>query len=598
MELIKMETLRLLAILPYAGLQNLLLQSAERYPYLKIDCFIGDMESGAALAAMHEKNDYFAILSRAGTAKMIKKTAHLPVIDLKISISDMLRALRLAESSHKDFAIVGFSAITRYAEVLSDIMQIPLHVVTINDNAEIPVQLKTLKKGSYPLIVGDVVTTRLAKRLGFNTILVTSGQESIDAALDDAINWHWNFHALEERNRLYQEIFRCSSDIMFIYDNTGKTILATDSLLVEKNLPLLHEIFMQESQQLHKTEELVTFHKLDNIIWRIHAKKIQSSDKTYHVFCSKPFSESNKLAPDAFFYESKRELTLQLEHFRSESPRYNEQISKARAYSSSALPLIIQGAKGSGRNSFARMIFHNSPSCAKAFLIIECAHLKERDLRLLLEKADSPLTEQGYTIYFKEVDQLSETSAKKLSSYMEDTRLAKRHLLIFSCETTQPVSENGKLLFDYIKNTLNASILTIPSLNERKSDIPLLASLYINEFNSNLGRQIIGIRDDAMQLLQDFDWKHNLDQLKRVIRECVILSTEIYIKKDIVLSVLRDEATNLPLASPASLNLRQSLEKITRDILREVMREEGMNQSRTAARLGISRSTLWRKLQG
>ena len=55
MELIKMETLRLLAILPYAGLQNLLLQSAERYPYLKIDCFIGDMESGAALAAMHEK---------------------------------------------------------------------------------------------------------------------------------------------------------------------------------------------------------------------------------------------------------------------------------------------------------------------------------------------------------------------------------------------------------------------------------------------------------------------------------------------------------------------------------------------------------------
>ena len=181
---------------------------------------------------------------------------------------------------------------------------------------------------------------------------------------------------------------------------------------------------------------------------------------------------------------------------------------------------------------------------------------------------------------------------------MEDTRLAKRHLLIFSCETTQPMSENGKLLFDYIKNTLNASILTIPSLNERKSDIPLLASLYINEFNSNLGRQIIGIRDDAMQLLQDFDWKHNLDQLKRVIRECVILSTEIYIKKDIVLSVLRDEATNLPLASPVSLNLRQSLEKITRDILREVMREEGMNQSRTAARLGISRSTLWRKLQG
>mgnify|MGYP000904421934 CR=1 FL=1 len=593
-----METLRLLAILPYAGLQNLLLQSAERYPHLKIDCFIGDMESGAALAAMHEKNDYFAILSRAGTAKMIKKTTHLPVVDLKISISDMLRALRLAESSHKDFAIVGFSAITRHAEVLSDIMQIPLHVVTINDNSEIPAQLKTLKRDSYPLIVGDVVTTRLAKHLGFNTILVTSGQESIDAALDDAVNWHWNFQILEERNRLYQEIFRASSDIMFIYDNAGKNIFATESLLVEKNRPLLHEIFMQESQQLHKTEELVTFHKLHDIIWRIRARKIHSFSKTYHVFYSRPFSESNKLSSDAFFYESKRAITLQLDHFRSESSRYNEQISKARTYSSSALPLIIQGAKGSGRNSFARMIFYNSQSCAKAFLIVECAHLGERDLRLLLEKADSPLTEQDYTIYFKEVDQLPETSAKKLSSYMEDTRLAKRHRLVFSCETTQPATESGKLLFDYIKNILNASILTIPSLNERKSDIPLLASLYINEFNSNLGRQIIGIQEDAMKLLQAFDWKYNLDQLKRVIRECVILSTGIYIKKDIVLSILQDETTNMPSASPSTLNLRQPLEKITRDILREVMREENMNQSRTAARLGISRSTLWRKLQG
>ncbi|BEU86709.1 hypothetical protein TAMA11512_01730 [Selenomonas sp. TAMA-11512] len=592
-----MKTLRILAVLPYAGLQNLLLQSVERYPHLKIDCFIGDMESGAALAAVHEKNDYFAILSRAGTAELIKKATHLPVVDLKISISDMLRALRLAESSHKDFAVVGFSSITRHAEVLSDIMQIPLHVVTINDIAEIPVQLKTLKKGAYPLIVGDVITTRLAKGLGFNTILVTSGQESIDAALDDVVNWHWNFQVLEERNRLYQEIVCCSSDIVFIYDNAGKNIFATESLLVEENRSLMHEIFMQESQQLQKTEETVTFHKLHDIIWRIRARKFHSSDKIYHVFYSRPFFESNKLSSNAFFYESKRAITLQLENFRSESPRYNEQIAKARTYSSSSLPLIIQGAKGVGRNSFARMVFYNSQSCAKAFLIVECAHLNERELRLLLEKADSPLTEQDYTIYFKEVDRLPEISAKKLSSYIEDTRLAKRHRLIFSCETTQPAEENRNLLFDYIKNVLNASILTIPSLNERKSDIPLLASLYINEFNSNQGRQIIGIQEDAMKLLQAFDWKYNLDQLKRVIRECVILSTGIYIKRDIVLSILQDETTNIPTGTQSPINLRQPLEKITRDILREVMREENMNQSRTAARLGISRSTLWRKLQ-
>ena len=105
---------------------------------------------------------------------------------------------------------------------------------------------------------------------------------------------------------------------------------------------------------------------------------------------------------------------------------------------------------------------------------------------------------------------------------------------------------------------------------------------------------------ESVVLLRAFPWQNNLDQLKRVMRECVLLAPDAYIREGTLRSVLSDEERALARVRPAraELDLSRSLDEISQAVIRIVLQEETMNQSKAATRLGISRSTLWRRLQG
>ncbi|NLN41389.1 MAG: hypothetical protein GX160_05270 [Clostridiales bacterium] len=149
----------------------------------------------------------------------------------------------------------------------------------------------------------------------------------------------------------------------------------------------------------------------------------------------------------------------------------------------------------------------------------------------------------------------------------------------------------------FIKNKMHALSIVVPELNQRREDIPNLISLYISEYNSLYGKQVIGLEDDAKALLQDFNWVGNIDQLKRVVQELVVLAETSYIDYDTVKNVLKDEVPHSETPRVYNINLNNTLDKITSDIIGIVLKEENYNQSRASKRLGISRSTLWRKLK-
>ncbi|MGN0745887.1 MAG: helix-turn-helix domain-containing protein, partial [Aristaeellaceae bacterium] len=141
---------------------------------------------------------------------------------------------------------------------------------------------------------------------------------------------------------------------------------------------------------------------------------------------------------------------------------------------------------------------------------------------------------------------------------------------------------------------LNGICINMPSLNQRQEDIPALAAIYINQYNAEFSREVIGLEPDAIAALQAFRWVLNIDQLRTVIRQLVLGANSYYITRSEVEAVLRDEKSTA--GEPPLLDLNQPLEKIERDVILEVLKQENMNQSNAARRLEISRSTLWRKL--
>lgn len=112
-----------------------------------------------------------------------------------------------------------------------------------------------------------------------------------------------------------------------------------------------------------------------------------------------------------------------------------------------------------------------------------------------------------------------------------------------------------------------------------------------------MARQVAGFEPGAIQLLEDFPWSANLSQLYRVLRELVLISSSPYITTGDIKKLLEKEERFSPFTHGTRLDTSLPLAELNRQIALLVMEEENGNQSNTAKRLGISRSTLWRMLK-
>ena len=102
----------------------------------------------------------------------------LPVVDIHISVYDVLRTMKLAENYSSLYAIVGFPSITEPAHTLCSLLDFNLDILTVNNAAEVRHTLERLQQGGYRWVVCDMVTHTIAREMGFDAFLITSGVEA------------------------------------------------------------------------------------------------------------------------------------------------------------------------------------------------------------------------------------------------------------------------------------------------------------------------------------------------------------------------------------------------------------------------------------
>jgi len=139
---------------------------------------------------------------------------------------------------------------------------------------------------------------------------------------------------------------------------------------------------------------------------------------------------------------------------------------------------------------------------------------------------------------------------------------------------------------------LNVIGIHLPSLQERKDDIPLLIEHFIKKYNAEMGKHCVGISDDAMWLLMGCEWKGNIRELENVIERAVIFAESDVIKTcDIgVISVI---ATTL---SEKKENLMESLKACEKEQIYRALNKYDWNKAKAAKALGVGLSSLYRKI--
>jgi two-component system nitrogen regulation response regulator NtrX len=282
--------------------------------------------------------------------------------------------------------------------------------------------------------------------------------------------------------------------------------------------------------------------------------------------------------------------------------------------------IMLRGGSGVGKETAARYIHAQSDRAAGPFVVVGCATIEPDRMEEVLfgrESGDQNgaqgLLEQahGGVIYFDEVADMPLVTQSKILRVLVDQKFQRvrgndqikvdlRVLSSTSCDLEVEIAE--RRFREELFHRLNVVPVEVPTLEERREDIPELVEHFVEHFNQTQGLNMRKLSDDAATLLQTLPWPGNIRQLKNVIERILILSdgtgpiSADEIPTDKQKSAGANDGGGMS-ANWATLPLREAREAFEREYLITQINRFGGNISKTANFVGMERSALHRKLK-
>lgn len=592
-----MPKIKILAVAPYDGMADAISAIAMTRDDIQMTVQTGDLDTGRKIALELAHNNYDVIISRGGTAELIRSTVELPVIDIPISVYDVLRTIKLAESYSGKFVIAGFPSITNCSKLLCDLLQYDIDIITFTNETDAMPSLKRAMENGCTLALCDMIGFKASSELGMNSLLISSGNESITSAIDDAVKLVKSAKHVHKQKDLFQKLLSDNENEFLIYNPAGS--LWFSSIAQDNRNTSLMNLVQTYLKAFLKVPDQTVQRQIRDKIYTLTNRHLFYDDLRYTAIII--------TQRDAVFSEDQTEIIIynrldeQSHDFTGEyssSQHTGNTAHLIKEYSKNNYPVLILGEPGTGKDKIAKQLYENGQYSSSPLYIINCELIGERKWNAILNNADSPLTEINTTIYIKNMNALSKNKLNDFFAYIDNSKLATRNRLIFSLALSSENSASIELCRNYLENKLCCLTLSLPPLRERMGDLPSIAALYIHRINVSTGKQIIGFESEAMELMTEFTWPNNLDQLHHVIKELVVSTKTPYITYNDVKAALEAEPNpDAGSNNDCSFDLSGTLDDINYRIIKQVLNEEGQNKEKTAKRLGISRSTLWRMLK-
>ncbi len=311
-----------------------------------------------------------------------------------------------------------------------------------------------------------------------------------------------------------------------------------------------------------------------------------------------------------------------LDDFRSSDTSMRRCLEMAWAAAQTDLPVLLLGETGTGKTLLGRAIHHSSKRGQRPFVPFNAAALSETLLDSQLfghEKgaftgADRAVKGKfeladGGTLFIDEIADMNPAAQAKILravEYGEYVRLGSEKVQLADVRLVSATHvPKSDLLKDAMRRDLfyrlNGITVTLPPLRERPLDLPLLIAAEIDWASSRMEKKIIGVSREAALRLLNHSWPGNLRELNRVIRAAVALSNSEILGPE---SLLFEDEEKEPATAPtprsqpsATPTSDLTLKSAEQRHIRWVMEKMGGNKRQTARALGISRSTLDRKLE-
>ena len=280
--------------------------------------------------------------------------------------------------------------------------------------------------------------------------------------------------------------------------------------------------------------------------------------------------------------------------------------------------VLILGESGTGKELIANAIHQNSPRSNHPFIKVNCAALPETLLESELfghekgaftgavsrRQGRFHLAHKG-SILLDEIAEMSMATQSKILRVLQEREFEP----IGSSETvkvdTRIITATNKNLEEEVRANrfredlyyrINVVNLTVPSLRERRDDIPLLVDFFLKRYAKKNHRNLKGFTPKAMDLLMRYDWPGNIRELENVVERSVIMVRGDFITPDEFPGVLKSLDPEYEQISAEMLS-GKSLKEMEKAMIMRTLQETDGNRTRAAEILGISRRTLQLKLK-
>lgn len=581
---------RILGVAPNESIYYLMMEVSQNHPDVILDSKMGNLEDGCAIVQQYGER-YDCIISRGGTAEQIRAISVKPVVEIEFSAYDLLQSINLARSCSEKWAIVGFPSITKNARIISDLLQYNLDIFTLHAKEDTEIVFAQLKCQGYQIIVCDTITDIYAKRQGMDSILIHSGMESVERAVDEAIHICEANDRIKEQKDLYEMLLSNLEIDSFVF-NAQKQCVYSSVAPTDKTE--LYEIIQSQVSLPEREQSAVIQKKIQGTIYSIEAKQVEFREEMYSLY--NIYHQKNKTTKKAggiqYYTASELNKTILSDYYFSP----NLQLAKYEQMDQPGMcpPLVILGQPGTGKQAVSAYLHMKGKNWNKPYIDCDFSQINEKELQYLLDSLNSPFWSNQMTFYFHEMESLDDKRFEEFLASLQYSHLCNRNRVIFSW--IHNGNERIPSRLHRVMDLFTCFTLRLPSLSERTEELPRIVNKYINSFNSAMAKHSSGVMPEAMALLKAYNWPGNLSQLKRVIFQAFSESEGLYIMKETLQPILEMEKRQLIPETELCLDLSGTLDEIKRKAVRVVLAQCGNNQSKAAERLGISRSTLWRML--
>jgi DNA-binding NtrC family response regulator len=277
--------------------------------------------------------------------------------------------------------------------------------------------------------------------------------------------------------------------------------------------------------------------------------------------------------------------------------------------------VVITGESGTGKEVVARAIHNLSPRKDKPFVALNCsaipATLIESELfgyeRGAFTGAEQrrmgnfELAHNG-TLFLDEIGELPMEVQAKFLRVLEDRkirRLGGRSEVEIDvrviCATNRDLKEEIRRsrFREDLFFRLHVFTIQLPTLKERREDVPLLVHHFIEKYNGETGKRVQGVSPAALAVLQGYAWPGNIRELRNTVERAMILADGDVIGEE---HLPPDMQSSRPEAATLRVPLGIPLDKVEKEYILASLQKNGGNKARTAEILGISEKTLYNKL--